>query len=392
MSNALASETSPYLRAHAHNPVDWLPWGEQALARARVLDRPLMVSIGYAACHWCHVMERESFEDPGTAALLNEHFVAVKVDREERPDLDGIYMDAVQTLTGHGGWPLTVFLTPDQEPFFGGTYWPPEPRNGMASFNQVLEAVAELWRERRDEALLAASRLTERLSESARRDRGKPIRLTRARWSWRWRACAAPSTLTTAASAARRSSRRTARSSSLPAPASSRCRRARCGRWRSAASATRSEAASRVTRVDAGLDRAPLREDALRQRAACPRLSARVAGEWRAALRAHLPRDARLLPARAAARPRVASTPHWTPTPRGSRAASTSGPSRSCGRSSASSPRRRSPTSAPASGATSRARTSCEPTARSRRSARRSAPACWPRAPGAFAPRSTTSG
>jgi hypothetical protein len=170
VSNALASETSPYLRAHAHNPVDWLPWGEQALARARVLDRPLMVSIGYAACHWCHVMERESFEDPGTAALLNEHFVAVKVDREERPDLDGIYMDAVQTLTGHGGWPLTVFLTPDQEPFFGGTYWPPEPRNGMASFNQVLEAVAELWRERRDEALLAASRLTERLSESARRD------------------------------------------------------------------------------------------------------------------------------------------------------------------------------------------------------------------------------
>jgi uncharacterized protein YyaL (SSP411 family) len=170
MSNALARETSPYLRAHADNPVDWLPWGERALARARELDRPLMVSIGYAACHWCHVMERESFEDPETAALLNEHFVPVKVDREERPDIDGIYMDAVQTMTGHGGWPLNVFLTPDQEPFFGGTYWPPQPRAGMASFSQVLEAVAELWRERRDEALAAATKLTERLSESAQRD------------------------------------------------------------------------------------------------------------------------------------------------------------------------------------------------------------------------------
>jgi uncharacterized protein YyaL (SSP411 family) len=170
VSNALARETSPYLRAHANNPVDWLPWGEQALARARELDRPLMVSIGYAACHWCHVMERESFEDDDTAALLNEHFVPVKVDREERPDVDGIYMDAVQTLTGHGGWPLNVFLTPGQQPFFGGTYWPPEPRAGMSSFKQVLEAVAELWRERRDEALSAAAALTQRLSESARRD------------------------------------------------------------------------------------------------------------------------------------------------------------------------------------------------------------------------------
>ena len=149
MANALAGETSPYLRAHAHNPVDWLPWGEQALTRARELDRPLLVSIGYAACHWCHVMERESFEDEATAALLNEHFVAVKVDREERPDIDGIYMEAVQAMTGHGGWPLNVFLTPAQEPFFGGTYWPPTPRAGMASFTQVLEAIAELWSVRR---------------------------------------------------------------------------------------------------------------------------------------------------------------------------------------------------------------------------------------------------
>ena len=170
MANALAQETSPYLRAHAHNPVDWLPWGERALARARELDRPLLVSIGYAACHWCHVMERESFEDEATAALLNEHFVAVKVDREERPDIDGIYMEAVQAMTGHGGWPLNVFLTPDQEPFFGGTYWPPQPRGGMPSFRQVLEAVAELWRERRQEAAQAGARLAARLGGAAALD------------------------------------------------------------------------------------------------------------------------------------------------------------------------------------------------------------------------------
>jgi uncharacterized protein len=170
VANALAHETSPYLRAHAHNPVDWLPWGEQALARARELDRPLLVSIGYAACHWCHVMERESFEDEATAALLNEHFVAVKVDREERPDIDGIYMEAVQALTGHGGWPLNVFLTPEQEPFFGGTYWPPAPRGGMASFTQVLEAIATLWHERRDEAVSAGARLGARLGGAATLD------------------------------------------------------------------------------------------------------------------------------------------------------------------------------------------------------------------------------
>ena len=167
MANALAQESSPYLRAHADNPVDWLPWGETALTRARALDRPLLVSIGYAACHWCHVMERESFEDEATAALMNEHFVAVKVDREERPDIDGIYMEAVQAMTGHGGWPLTVFLTPAQEPFFGGTYWPPTPRGGMASFTQVLEAIAELWRERREEARSAGAQLVARLGGAA---------------------------------------------------------------------------------------------------------------------------------------------------------------------------------------------------------------------------------
>jgi uncharacterized protein YyaL (SSP411 family) len=149
--NALAHETSPYLLQHRDNPVDWLPWGPEALERARTRDRPLLVSIGYSACHWCHVMERESFEDEATAALMNEHFVCVKVDREERPDVDAIYMDAVQAMTGHGGWPLNVFLTPDQVPFFGGTYWPPEPRMGMPSWRQVLSAVAEAWATRRDD-------------------------------------------------------------------------------------------------------------------------------------------------------------------------------------------------------------------------------------------------
>jgi len=146
--NRLTQETSPYLLQHADNPVDWYPWGEQALARARDENRPILLSIGYAACHWCHVMEHESFEDAQTAALMNELFVCVKVDREERPDLDALYMDAVVTLTGHGGWPMTVFLTPQGEPFYGGTYFPPEPRHGLPSFRQILEAVADAYRER----------------------------------------------------------------------------------------------------------------------------------------------------------------------------------------------------------------------------------------------------
>jgi uncharacterized protein YyaL (SSP411 family) len=149
--NRLAGETSPYLLQHKDNPVEWYPWGEEALARARDEDRPILLSIGYAACHWCHVMEHESFEDAETAALMNEHFVSVKVDREERPDLDAVYMDAVVALTGQGGWPMTVFLTPAGEPFFGGTYFPPAPRHGLPSFRQVLEAVALAYRERRAE-------------------------------------------------------------------------------------------------------------------------------------------------------------------------------------------------------------------------------------------------
>jgi uncharacterized protein YyaL (SSP411 family) len=159
--NRLAQETSPYLLQHADNPVDWYPWGQEALSRARAEDRPILLSVGYAACHWCHVMEHESFEDEQTAARMNELFVNVKVDREERPDLDALYMDAVVTLTGHGGWPMTVFLTPEGEPFYGGTYFPPEARHGLPSFRQILEAVAEAYRERRGEVARTAGELIE---------------------------------------------------------------------------------------------------------------------------------------------------------------------------------------------------------------------------------------
>jgi uncharacterized protein YyaL (SSP411 family) len=150
--NRLAGATSPYLLQHAYNPVDWFPWGAEALAKAHQENKPILLSVGYAACHWCHVMERESFEDPDTAALMNEHFVSIKVDREERPDLDGIYMDAVQAMTGQGGWPMTVFLTPDGAPFFAGTYFPPSDRHGLPSFRRVLAAVAEAWRDRPGDA------------------------------------------------------------------------------------------------------------------------------------------------------------------------------------------------------------------------------------------------
>ncbi|HUY26456.1 MAG TPA: thioredoxin domain-containing protein [Candidatus Binataceae bacterium] len=143
--NRLIGEQSPYLRQHAHNPVDWYPWGAEALARAKAENKPILLSIGYSACHWCHVMERESFENDAIAALMNEKFVSIKVDREERPDLDQIYMDAVQMITGRGGWPLTMFLTPDAKPFFGGTYWPPEDRQGMPGFPKVLAAVANAY-------------------------------------------------------------------------------------------------------------------------------------------------------------------------------------------------------------------------------------------------------
>ncbi len=167
-SNRLAGETSPYLLQHAHNPVDWYPWGPEALARAREEDRPIFLSIGYAACHWCHVMERESFEDPATAAELNRDFVPIKVDREERPDLDQVYMAAVQAMTGGGGWPMSVFLTPDGRPFYGGTYFPDTPRHGLPSFRQVLAGVTRAYREERSEIEKSSSSLVASIAETAR--------------------------------------------------------------------------------------------------------------------------------------------------------------------------------------------------------------------------------
>jgi hypothetical protein len=168
MPNRLANEASPYLLQHANNPVDWYPWGPEALQRAKAEEKPILLSIGYAACHWCHVMERESFEDPDTAALMNELYVSIKVDREERPDLDAIYMDAVQAMTGHGGWPMTMFLTPDGTPFYGGTYFPPADRHGLPSFRRVLQSVADAWHHKRDEAVEQGAKLTEYISRVSR--------------------------------------------------------------------------------------------------------------------------------------------------------------------------------------------------------------------------------
>jgi uncharacterized protein YyaL (SSP411 family) len=166
--NRLASEPSPYLRQHAHNPVDWFPWGEEAFEKARREDKPLFLSIGYSACHWCHVMERESFEDDGVAALLNERFVSVKVDREERPDVDDVYMSAVQTMVGRGGWPLSAFLFPDGRPFFGGTYFPREDRRGQAGFRTILEKLSESWRERREELSKGADEIVAEVERAGR--------------------------------------------------------------------------------------------------------------------------------------------------------------------------------------------------------------------------------
>ncbi len=166
--NRLAGETSPYLLQHAHNPVDWYPWGEEALTKARAEDKPIFLSIGYAACHWCHVMERESFENEATAQALNESFVAIKVDREERPDLDSIYMEAVQHMTGQGGWPMSVFLTPEGKPFYGGTYFPDVARHGLPSFRQVIDGVSAAWRERRAEIEQVGTALADSITEQAR--------------------------------------------------------------------------------------------------------------------------------------------------------------------------------------------------------------------------------
>jgi uncharacterized protein YyaL (SSP411 family) len=176
-TNRLAGSTSPYLLLHADNPVAWQPWDEAALARARREGKPIFLSIGYSACHWCHVMARESFEDTETAKVLNARFVSIKVDREERPDLDAIYMAAVQAMTGRGGWPMSVFLTPDLEPFYAGTYFPDEPRHGMPSFRQVLQSVAGAWENRRDEVKESAARITQAIRQSAERAGGEDVTL-----------------------------------------------------------------------------------------------------------------------------------------------------------------------------------------------------------------------
>jgi len=169
-TNRLAGEKSPYLLQHAHNPVDWFPWGAEAFARAREDNKPVFLSIGYSTCHWCHVMERESFEDKTVASFLNEHFVSIKVDREERPDVDQIYMTFIQAMSGQGGWPLNVFLTPDLKPFYGGTYFPPDSRYGRPSLTQVLQNVSQLWETRHGDVLNSAADLHRRLETYTAKD------------------------------------------------------------------------------------------------------------------------------------------------------------------------------------------------------------------------------
>src|SRR5438477_11458304 len=175
-TNRLISETSPYLLQHAHNPVNWYPWGEEALQKAKQEDKPIMLSVGYSACHWCHVMERESFENEDIAALMNQHFVSIKVDREERPDIDNIYMQAVQALTGQGGWPMTVFLTPDGRPFYGGTYFPPDDRRYgqqvMPGFPSILLSMADAYENRREDVEEQANQVAEYLQQRS----GSPLR------------------------------------------------------------------------------------------------------------------------------------------------------------------------------------------------------------------------
>src|ERR1051325_10143968 len=172
-TNRLAREKSPYLLQHQHNPVDWYAWGEEAFAKARQENKPIFLSIGYSTCHWCHVMERESFESEETAKFLNEHFVSIKVDREERPDVDKIYMTFVQSTTGSGGWPLNVFLTPDLKPFYGGTYFPPDNRYGRGSFLSVLQQIVKIWQERRSDVTDSAAQLHDKL-EAATSNQASP--------------------------------------------------------------------------------------------------------------------------------------------------------------------------------------------------------------------------
>ncbi len=177
-TNRLIHETSPYLLQHAHNPVDWFPWGEEASAKAKAENKPILLSVGYSACHWCHVMAHESFEDEKIAGLMNALFVNIKVDREERPDIDEIYMQAVQMLTGRGGWPMTVFLTPEGKPFYGGTYFPPVDRHNLPAFPRLLAGVAQAYRERPQDVENATTKILENLERLARREEtARPLRV-----------------------------------------------------------------------------------------------------------------------------------------------------------------------------------------------------------------------
>ena len=255
MANRLAREKSPYLLQHAHNPVDWYPWGDEAFEKARREDKPIFLSIGYSTCHWCHVMEHESFENDATAAILNRDFVAIKVDREERPDVDRVYMLFVQATTGSGGWPMSVWLTPELKPFYGGTYFPPDARFGRPGFPDVLGEIARAWREDRENLERSADQLTGRLrgftSPAPVKDVPGPGGARRGRAA----SSRPPSTRGRAGSAARRSSRgrpnccscsASSRGPATRAPATWRCGRSRP--WRSAACATTSAAASIATR------------------------------------------------------------------------------------------------------------------------------------------------
>ena len=295
MSNRLANETSPYLLQHKDNPVDWYAWGDEALARAREEDKPILLSIGYSACHWCHVMERESFEDPETAALMNARFVCIKLDREERPDLDAIYMEACQAMTGAGGWPLNVFLTPEQVPFYAGTYFPPDSRMGTPGWRSVLEAVADAWEQRRDEIRTGGARVAERLRGGALLSASREPMDARS--------------LDEAVAGLRSQYDRAhggfGGAPKFP-PASALEFLLRRGETemtshtlRAMASGGMYDQVGRRFRPLLGrplLARAALREDALRQCAAGPRLSARLAGHRRAALSPGLRGDPRLGP------------------------------------------------------------------------------------------------
>ena len=301
MANRLAAETSPYLLQHADNPVDWYPWGEEALGRARAEDLPILLSVGYSACHWCHVMERESFEDADTAAFMNANFVCIKVDREERPDVDAIYMEAVQAFTGQGGWPMTVFLDPEGVPFYGGTYFPPDDSRGMPSFRMVMEAVLEAYRGQRDEIRERAATMVGRLEALAKIDPGEVARPG-----------AAGGGGDDAALARRPGQRRLRPRAEVPARVLAGADPAREprreGRPRARRAHPRRDAGRRHLRPGRrrlrplrgrlGLARPPLREDALRQRPARPRLPARLAGPRARALPAGLRGDARLAAAR----------------------------------------------------------------------------------------------